>query len=64
MPNRRADKDTFERFYLKEVALSEGCGCAEHVIREVRFVSSGNSLHVIWAALKQRFSKPTLSTMT
>lgn len=26
-------RDSFERFYLQRVALSEACGCAEAVIR-------------------------------
>lgn len=26
-------RDSFERFYLERVALSEACGCAEAVIR-------------------------------
>lgn len=26
-------RDSFERFYLQNVALGEGCGCAEHVTR-------------------------------
>lgn len=26
-------QQSFERFYLQNVALGEGCGCAEHVTR-------------------------------
>ncbi|MGF1609859.1 MAG: hypothetical protein ACFCUQ_10715 [Kiloniellales bacterium] len=30
---RRHGGESFERFYLRQVAISEGCGCAELVIR-------------------------------
>jgi hypothetical protein len=30
---RQRGGESFERFYLRQVAISEGCGCAELVIR-------------------------------
>ena len=30
---RQQGGETFERFYLRQVAISEGCGCPELVIR-------------------------------
>ncbi len=34
-PNYKTEgRDSFERFYLRSVAISEGCGCSELVIRD------------------------------
>lgn len=46
--------DSFARFYLEKVAISEGCGCSELVIRRrLPAVRSGGLL----AALRQRFRR-------
>lgn len=29
----RSEGESFSRFYLRNVAISEGCGCAEMVVR-------------------------------
>lgn len=52
---KREHKDSFEQFYLKNVAQSEGCGCAEHVLRKACPINSGDSLGEIVSALKERF---------
>ncbi len=52
------NRDSFERFYLRQVAHSEGCGCAEHLLREARPLSPGDRLSEIVAALKGRFRGP------
>ena len=31
---QNAGRESFERFYLRNVAISEGCGCSELVIRD------------------------------
>ena len=34
-PNcKTGGRESFERFYLRNVAISEGCGCSELVIRD------------------------------
>ena len=33
MHRTRPSQESFAHFYLTKVALGEGCGCAEHVIR-------------------------------
>lgn len=55
------DRDDFKRFYLKNVAQSEGCGCAEGVLNKARPVRFGDSLSEILAALKKRFAQRTQS---
>lgn len=48
--------EPFERFYLKNVAISEGCGCAESVIAGSRArISRGNSIKAVIAAIRERF---------
>jgi len=51
------DNGNFEQYYLKNVAVSEGCGCAEGVLRKTRSVRTGDSLEAILAALKKRFGR-------
>ncbi len=51
------DRDDFKRFYLKNVAQSEGCGCAEGVLQKTRPIKFGDSLSEIFAALKKRFGR-------
>ncbi len=33
MTRGRGGGDSFERYYLRNVAINDGCGCAEQVIR-------------------------------
>ncbi len=49
------DNSTFDRYYLKNVAVSEGCGCAESVLRKTRAVKTGDTFLAIFTALKKRF---------
>ena len=51
------DRDNFTRYYLKNVAQSEGCGCAEGVLNKARPIKFGDSLGEILAALKKRFTQ-------
>ncbi|WP_282605035.1 hypothetical protein [Pelagibius sp. Alg239-R121] len=55
------DTDSFERYYLKNVAQSEGCGCAEGVLRKTRPIKFGDSLSEIAVALKKRFGRSKVS---
>ena len=58
MAARRPGKEqSFARYYLRHVAQSEGCGCAEHVLREARPLRAGDSLKEIIAALVERFGR-------
>lgn len=49
--------NSFERYYLENVALSEGCGCAEQLLRRAPTPHSGDSLRDILSAVKERFNK-------
>ncbi len=51
------DKGNFAQYYLKNVAVSEGCGCAEGVLRKTGSVRAGDSLWEILAAFRKRFGK-------
>ena len=44
-------EDSFERFYYQKVALSEGCGCAEHII-------ATRDLDAWWLAAARRSKHP------
>lgn len=46
---------SFKNFYLRRVANSEGCGCAEAVIRDGSPpIQAGDSLRAIITALRER----------
>ncbi len=48
--------EPFETRYLKYVAISEGCGCAERVIRDARAPLSGDGLREVYRALVGRIT--------
>lgn len=35
------ERDSFERFYYEKVALSEGCGCTEHIMARATSTPGG-----------------------
>ena len=50
------NQQSFARFYLEKVAISEGCGCAEMVIRrDEPKVRADHGLRAIWQAIKDRW---------
>ena len=49
---------SFKTFYLRSVANSEGCGCAEAVIRDgTPPIRKGDSIGEIFAALRERLRR-------
>ena len=54
-------KGDFEKYYLRHVAMGEGCNCAESVIRDVQGVSKPRVslkmlLTLLWTRLRGRSS--------
>ena len=58
MNHSRSGEGSFARFYLEKVAISEGCGCAEMVIRrDEPKLRRDHSLRGLWQALRQRLRR-------
>jgi len=54
MNRSQTSQQSFARFYLEKVAISEGCGCAEMVIRrDEPKVHAGHGLRALWSALRE-----------
>ncbi len=51
------EENSFARYYLKNVAISEGCGCAELVVRPERPVQSNDSVKAFFLGLWDRFGR-------
>jgi len=49
--------EPFEIRYLKYVAITEGCGCAERVIQYGRAPLHGDSLRDVFLALRERIAR-------
>jgi hypothetical protein len=61
VPSSSAAKGDFEKYYLRHVAMGEGCNCAESVVRDVQGLSKPRVslkllLMVLWARLRGRSS--------
>ncbi len=61
VPSSSPAKGDFEKYYLKHVAMGEGCNCAESVVRDVQGLSKPTVslkmlLTVLWARLCSRSS--------
>lgn len=53
LPNNRA---SFARFHLEKVAIGEGCGCAEPVIRrDEPTLGNGHGPHALRQAVRDRW---------
>jgi hypothetical protein len=60
-PSRSLPKGDFEKYYLRHIAMGEGCNCAESVVRDVQGLSKPRVslkmlLTVLWARLRGRSS--------
>ncbi len=61
VPSGSPAKGDFEKYYLRHVAMGEGCNCAESVVRDVQGLSKPTVslkmlLTVLWARLRGRSS--------
>lgn len=56
MNRTQTSQQSFARFYLEKVAISEGCGCAEMVIRrDEPKIRADHGLRELWHALQERW---------
>ncbi len=61
VPSGSSGKGDFEKYYLRHIAMGEGCNCAESVVRDVQGLSKPRIslkmlLTVLWARLRGRSS--------
>lgn len=59
VPSSSPAKCDFEKYYLRHVAMGEGCNCAESVVRDVQGLSTPRVslkllLTALWARLRGR----------
>ena len=60
MTSNHPSQQSFARFYLEKVAISEGCGCAEMVIRrDEPKIRGDQGIRAIWRALRERWRGKT-----
>jgi hypothetical protein len=61
VPSSSPAKGDFEKYYLRHVAMGEGCNCAESVVRDIQGLSKPRVslkllLTVLWVRLRGRSS--------